>query len=229
MLKLRYINVRCALCALEEKFNMWFWIVLLIGVLLWVVISIASPQDNVLPQKIDTNQRVMENERKKTEYFNWLNEKYSPSKILSHPFYSFDRYNWEEYERQIVAINVEKRIVIFQRRAVSFDDIINCELITSVSQNTTTTTEKDNGIGRAVVGGILAGGAGAIVGATTANSNSYSNTTTNTKIMGVKIYVADINSPEIIINRFSVLCGEKLGTIHSTVLAIIASNKNNIV
>ena len=50
---------------------------------------------------------------------------------------------------------------------LSFDDVVACSII---EDNAVQTTVKKNGIGRAVVGGMLFGGAGAIVGATTGKS-----------------------------------------------------------
>lgn len=50
---------------------------------------------------------------------------------------------------------------------LSFDNVVACNVI---EDNTVQTTVKKNGIGRAVVGGMLFGGAGAIVGATTGKS-----------------------------------------------------------
>ena len=178
--------------------------------------------------EIERKKRTEENEPKKEAYFKWLNENYTPSKIIEFPSYDFYRKTWERYESEIVAVDENKEVVIFSRKEIAFKNIIHCELITKTSQTsiTNTTTAKNNGIGRAVVGGIIAGGAGAIVGANTASSNSFSNTTTNTntEIAGVKIYIADISAPEIIYYSSSI--GKNaVENRYSTMLAIIAISK----
>lgn len=70
---------------------------------------------------------------------------------------------------------------------LNFKDILDCEL-----------TEDHNvicssGIGRAVVGGIVAGEVGAIVGSNTAKSKEYVNSLT------VRIFTSDIDHPQIVI------------------------------
>lgn len=81
-------------------------------------------------------------------------------------------------------IDKSKRIILISKGGsisqISFSEVIGCEILVD--------SQVVGGIGRAVVGGILAGGAGAIVGATTAKKHimSYS----------VVIYREDIHSPK---------------------------------
>lgn len=96
-----------------------------------------------------------------------------------------------------IAIDPEKCTVIFDMKPVAFKDIIKVELVTEQLQTANTIGEKTGGISRAVVGGALAGGAGAVVGAVTAKDQSTTNITTRENPMGVIIYTADISGPTI--------------------------------
>lgn len=209
-----------------------FWAFLLICIVAWIVVSIVKEFKPVSPEaiakmqqeEIELANRMREGTEKKEEYFKWLNENYSISKIFDFKNYYFKHASgWADYERRIIAIDEQKKVVIFGRREVAFENIISCELLTNTSYSTTTTTEKENGIGRAVVGGIIAGGAGAVVGATTANLNSSSATSSRKEILGLRIYVADINLPEILY-RYGDFEPSRFQEIHSTMLAIIALN-----
>ena len=68
--------------------------------------------------------------------------------------------------------------------AIPFSKIIGCEIITD--------SEVTGGVGRAVVGGVIAGGAGAIVGATTAKKHIMS--------CSLVIYKNTIKDPTITLN-----------------------------
>lgn len=56
-----------------------------------------------------------------------------------------------------------------------------------------TTTQKAGAIGNAIAGGIIAGGAGAVVGATQAKATSLSSTVYDS--IGLRVTIADLNSP----------------------------------
>ncbi len=70
---------------------------------------------------------------------------------------------------------------------LGFNNIIDCTMETVTS----TTASKQNGVGRAVVGGILAGGAGAVIGAATAKTS----VDTNIDHVILNIYTNDILNP----------------------------------
>jgi hypothetical protein len=72
---------------------------------------------------------------------------------------------------------------------ISYAQIARIELKERYEQReyTTTTTKKKGGVTRAVVGGALFGGVGAIVGAATAGSKSYGNTTTRNVFMDYQL------------------------------------------
>jgi hypothetical protein len=64
--------------------------------------------------------------------------------------------------------------------------------------NGVTVFKKSNVVGRAVVGGLLFGGVGAIVGATTSKSKGV----TQTKSASLKLYTNNIDSPSITVKIF---------------------------
>ena len=100
--------------------------------------------------------------------------------------------------RLLIGVNTKQRTVMLYTdnslrdwlsdlKYLSFDNIIDCTTETVTS----TTASKQNEVGRAVVGGILAGGAGAVVGAATAKTS----VDTNIDHMILNIYTNDILNP----------------------------------
>lgn len=81
----------------------------------------------------------------------------------------------------------ERQRLIIDERSYSYDEIISCELVTK--ENSTVKTS--GGISRAIVGGVLAGGVGAVVGANTASKSVSSETV----ITGLKLYFNDVSNP----------------------------------
>jgi len=108
-----------------------------------------------------------------------------------------------------------------KRKEYNFSDIIECQIL------------KDNevvaksGVGRAVVGGLIAGGVGAIIGATTRGSEN------NITSLSVRVVLSDISNPMIIFKLIKEstpldLCGGDIklaNEIYSTMISIIESNK----
>ncbi|MDD2376367.1 MAG: SHOCT domain-containing protein [Clostridia bacterium] len=115
-----------------------------------------------------------------------------------------------------------------------FENIIGCEreIESKTKGNSSTTT--DGGIGRAVIGGIVAGGAGAIVGATTANKTTETINYSEINEITLKI-ILNNNKNKLIELKFpyEYLDGENLldnGTIlYTKILNIIDSNKKEII
>jgi hypothetical protein len=141
------------------------------------------------------------------KYNEWLNRNFSISKSMTNPHWT-------------VAIDLQNKVLVINRKVLPFGALINVELITQESHVSTETSQKDGGVGRAVVGGAIAGGAGAVVGAITAKQSSYTNTTVTIRANGVTIYTSDISEPTITIYGEEDFCRE----VYATVLAIIAKN-----
>ena len=111
----------------------------------------------------------------------------------------------------------------FTMRIIPFDSIIDCEIV----ENGAVVTQ--SGVGRAVIGGIIAGGTGAIVGAATRKTNDYLTE------LSVRIITNDILNP--MVNLYITFRGAKTKKtectqfyakaqeIYSTIVSII--NQNN--
>lgn len=109
---------------------------------------------------------------------------------------------------------------------VKFEDILECEILEN-SNNI-----MKGGVGRAIAGGIIAGGVGAIVGANTRNSQNVINS------LQVRIITKNINNALININLINSSSGVSTSgyeyinamnfsnEIYATLTAIIDSNKN---
>lgn len=74
---------------------------------------------------------------------------------------------------------------------IPFSSVVECEIL----ENNISIAK--GGIGRAVVGGVVAGGVGAIVGSTTAKSSNYSES------LSVRIVTNDLNTPLHVITYHS--------------------------
>ena len=156
---------------------------------------------------------------------------------MSEGFYEKDD-NWKGFNsRGLFAIDEGKEVVILNVngfKVINFKDIINVEPIYTTSepittpQVITTTTKKNNGIGRAIVGGILAGGVGALVGASTASTTSKSTVRGgvtiqgSTKMTSVRIYLNDINNPLLVYEN---VLSSNNETVYTKLLTIIARNE----
>ncbi|MEG1190566.1 MAG: hypothetical protein RSD48_03855, partial [Oscillospiraceae bacterium] len=144
------------------------------------------------------------------------NNNYIISKILIHK---------TETKIITVAIDTERKILLVDEAPINFKDIISAAMITSEYQTSTSRNTKNNGIGRAVVGGALAGGAGAVVGAATAATTGTTRTDFCVKYDGIKIYIADILNP--ILEIYAYNDKRFVEGVHATILAIIAQEQRN--
>lgn len=141
------------------------------------------------------------------KYKEWLNRTFTISKAMTNPHWT-------------IAVDLQKNVLVINRKVLQFGALINVELITQESHVSTATSQKNGGVGRAVVGGAIAGGAGAVVGAVTAKQSSTTNTTVTIRANGVTIYTSDISEPTVTIKGEDFFCRE----VYATVLAIIAKN-----
>ena len=108
-----------------------------------------------------------------------------------------------------VSIDDTNKVVIFGARVVPYAQILNAELME------TSFSKKNGGVTRAIVGGALAGGVGAIVGASTARE------TTNSVISGITIYIADVTNPQV----WYCAQPEESKELYAVIQAIIAQNQ----
>lgn len=116
-------------------------------------------------------------------------------------------------------VDKEKEYIIADLTPIPFKSLLSVEMITSEYQ--TTNSGKSGGVGRAVVGGVLAGGAGAVVGAMTAKDTGT--TSSNTVYRGIRIYVSDIDNPVVEIATFGYK--DFALEVYGTINAIIAQEQ----
>jgi hypothetical protein len=143
----------------------------------------------------------------------------------------------DEKTIDIVSINVYKQIsfdftnkklaiidvIANSLEYVQFEKIIECEIIED------NTTIMKGGIGRAVVGGVLAGGIGAVVGSTTRKSSDM------VRNLSIRIITNDISNALVLITLIDQEikrditvyknCMSAAQEIYSTIISIIESNK----
>ena len=137
-------------------------------------IFIGQKKDKIKKMKREkAKAEFAEHQRQKrieyAEYKNNLCKKYGePDKVIS----------YGNFDDEIIVF-VKSSIVIIKCKEFSFDDIISCSLIddSRIERGdvyTTIDTKTNTGslIGRGVVGGLIAGSAGAIIGASSASKTS---------------------------------------------------------
>ena len=94
----------------------------------------------------------------------------------------------------------ESKTVVINNSPLRFEDIISCELKdneTIIGQSSVTKTSTGSILGRAVVGGILGGGIGAVIGGLTAKQNTVSDEGMVEHNFIVNLIVNRIDSPSI--------------------------------
>lgn len=128
----------------------------------------------------------------------------------------------DEHNKKIAICNTKPRETI---EIIDFSKIIECQLLEDSN------IIQKGGIGRAVVGGVIAGGVGAIVGATTRQSKNIVND------LQIRILTNDINNSFYIIHiidtetkKDSLIFKHSMefaNNVYSTIIAIIKLNDNS--
>ena len=176
------------------------WVVLLILAIVFVFLMLLIAAD----KKHDEDE-----EKSNVEYNNQLSDRIS--KYVETPLsVKLSKYNYYEI------YNVNKTLYLFYNNneyTIKFSDIIHAELFDTGSESITNGYTKSNiesTIGRSIVGGVLAGGAGAVIGGVTGSKKDNSTiNTTNYHLLSISIN--DMVNPEISIDErnlmFSVING----------------------
>lgn len=142
------------------------------------------------------------------------------------------------YAEESFYVSLSTQQIYYKERVIAFNKIINCDysdnaITTSTQKGTASSTIKTNtgsSIGRALVGGAIAGPAGAVIGGATAKKNAetkiQNRTVSSTKHnYTVRIHIADIVNPLL-----EIQCGENEEATHkivSTIFAIIEQNQQS--
>ncbi len=142
------------------------------------------------------------------------------------------------YAEESFYVSLSTKQIYYKERVIAFNKIINCDYsdnasTTSTQKGTASSTIKTNtgsSIGRALVGGAIAGPAGAVIGGATAKQNAetkiINKTVSTTKHdFTIRIHIADIVNPLL-----EIKCGANEDATHkivSTIFAIIEQNKQS--
>ena len=118
-------------------------------------------------------------------------------------------------EESILAFSESKNLYI-QGFVVGYQDILNCQLVDHCSTITNTTgqsnsvskTDTGNAIGRAVIGGAIAGGAGAVIGGSTAKRETTTTHKTTSRTSHKHDYEIIVDIKNIANPIFKIHCGE---------------------
>ena len=109
--------------------------------------------------------------------------------------------NWNEHRIATRVLIFEKSsIIIINSKEYKFSDILGCSLVDDATSETITTsagtakTSTGSMLGRAVVGGVLTGGLGAVAGAATAKKNISDNATSQTTTTHKYTLYINVNS-----------------------------------
>lgn len=160
-------------------------------------------------------------------------EEISEDDIVFYNEENFD--NAMKFDKNIVAVNKDKKELQFfyklkLDKVIHFENIVECEIVENSN------VMESGGIGRALVGGVIAGGAGAIVGANTRKSK---NIVSNLSIrivtneiddplynLALITYQIDINKP-LYANLYKVAM-QFANNVYATIQAIINENNKNV-
>ena len=135
-------------------------------------------------------------------------------------------------------VSLSTKQIYYKERVITFNKIINCDysdnaITTSTQKGTASSTIKTNtgsSIGRALVGGVIAGPAGAVIGGATAKKNAETKIQNKTVSLTKHNYTVRIHIADIVNPLLEIQCGENEEAIHkivSTIFAIIEQNKQS--
>ena len=127
--------------------------------------------------------------------------------------------------------SVSKKIALFGSRnnpptaVIDFGSIVGVDRRTKSETSSTSVSQKQGAVGRAVVGGMVGGDVGALVGAATAKEVGTATSNTRELLTGLVIYTKDISRPKV-----EVCCGDSwrmkyLENVYASLIAIINSER----
>ncbi len=153
-----------------------------------------------------------------------------PDKII-HTVSSAVRPDWS----RTVFFVFDKELMYYNNRVVRFNEIISCDYVdnsrveTKQTGSATTDISTNTGsmLGRAVVGGVLAGGAGAIIGGSTAKKTGETVIETNSVSVTKHDYTVIINTKNVRNPLLKIPCGEREQAMHDIVATLKAAIANN--
>lgn len=192
------------------------WIVIFVVVIVVIIVLVTSSSSGENPEEVFTGDQLVEmedNEKKAKEFQEaYLGELESQYGEITRIFLSPEKASVYSIQEGLFVILLDsaKRIVI-NRQILSYDDIMAYEIIENnvvkfceVVNTSETKTKTGNLIGRAIVGGVLLGGIGALAAGLTAKQETVVTTyqpsyTPQYIYMTMRIVVKGLDSHTIII------------------------------
>lgn len=179
---------------------------LVLLIIIFLVIAKKAEKKDAIEKEEAIRREQQEREDKWSSKVNDLEEKYGKATLRI--YLPNGEKQYDNLLLQLVFFE-ESSIALVQGEPIPFKNILtysltdNQEVITTTSGTAETSTSTGSMVGRALVGGILLGGVGALAGATTANKNTGIDTeTSQTTIHDYTIYlnIDSIANPQRIIN-----------------------------
>lgn len=212
------------------------WTLITIVITLTVVGFILNA--NYEEERKEQNRIFRENERKQRkdeeEKYNTVYNKYTTRLGECTADINLGAWNEKRIDKRLLVFETSN-IVIINSAEYKFSNILGFSLVDDATSETITTsagnakTSTGSMIGRAVVGGVLTGGLGAVAGAATAKKNINTDATSHTKTKHnytLYINVNDIQNPIISIPiGDNSTKAQKLAAIFNV---IIERNKSNV-
>lgn len=121
----------------------------------------------------------------------------------------------------------DNRVMMFVDKLIHYEDIQSYRIVGDVVQQSHTTTKRTGGISRAIIGGAIAGGVGAIVGASTARAKSNTTYYTSEEGFLFQIFLKDGNGYQYPVPSCGVISNRlpaKWGQLSQKVQSIIEDN-----
>lgn len=160
-------------------------------------------------RKSVTNEKEAESERKTLEKYNSNVEEYERLYGTLTSSIRIVQYGSPNYTQKYILVYEDSSHIIIKDIVCKFSDIISYELVNNTtviysSTESSSKTSTKNMLGRAVVGGVLLGGAGAIVGGATANRHTVTTEqSANTKNdFNIHLTINKISSPNLLIRAW---------------------------
>lgn len=152
-----------------------FMVLIIIGVWIYLLVDVLKYDlQNYYNNCLIEYEAKEEEKEQKEKQLNLLKEKYGDNLIQI------------KFNNDSLIVSEKNQCAVILGKEYNFSDIIGCTLYDNVQNKTITTSEgkaktsTGNMIGRAVIGGVLTGGLGAVAGAATAKKNITTISTSQT-------------------------------------------------
>lgn len=139
-----------------------------------------------------------------------------------------------DYDNMAIDYNKKKIYVknlyleINKEKVIEFNEIIECKQCKTSNFESKSNTKTKNGIDRAIVGGILFGGAGAIVGANTADRETQTETKEKIEKLVLKVITSNQELPIINLEYNSEYCDTVIDRAYAKIMGIISNCKSEV-